>query len=123
MAIAVDPKFVHRYILKEDRDKPEGERTVFPIRAQTDRIEREASMLAAERRFWDSGMCILRACLDPWENFKRADGSDVPWETDSNNGKPTAATICRISERNRAELLDAIQALGNAKLSETDLGN
>jgi hypothetical protein len=123
MAIAVDPKQTYPYVLKEDRNLPESERTIWKIRAPTTRHEREVS-LESQRSSIHGSIYMVKHRLAGWDNYRvrKEDGSIVTvtpeFETD---GTLSDKSLDLILLRWKVELSDAILDLG--KVSETDKGN
>lgn len=98
MAVAVSPKQAFDYVLKEDRDLPSEDRTVFKLRPLT-----QAEMLILNDRARETyddadGHTIVRpkigtfilAVLDlglvGWLHLRDAEGQDVPFDSGRRRG-------------------------------------
>ena len=118
MPIALDPRATFDYVLKEDRELPEEQQTVFELRPLT--VSEEArvadSMIASvpgqDEMSIKSGsyqLQILRCGLRGWRNFKNAKGADVAFDvTKGNHRHVTDDSLDRLSYANRNELTNAI---------------
>lgn len=129
MPIAIDPNETTEYVLKCDRDLPVDGQTVFLIAPQT-----VAQTRAAETKLQpvvrgdvtiqgsnvDFVHQVLRHGLRGWRNFKNRAGVQIAWQASHRDGQPTDETLARLSLSYRAELAEAIQALG--KIESADVG-
>jgi hypothetical protein len=123
MAIAVDPKQVHPYVLKEDRELPDADRTVWKIRAPTTRHEREAA-IESQRSGVHGAIYMCKHRLAGWDNYRvrKDDGSIVAVEPEFNgDGTLSDKSLDLILLRWKVELGEAVMDLG--QVSEPDRGN
>ena len=128
MPIALDPKSTFPYVLKDDRELPEAEQTVFELRGLT--VSEEAavsdSMILAHGgtdelsfRAGTHQLTILRMGLRRWSNFAGNDGKPVPFEV--GKGYPRSVTdecLDRLLPRHRQELANAILERGTITEAE-----
>lgn len=78
MAIAVDPRKKHPYVLEEERELPTTEQTVFLIRALTTWEILDAPDDEAQFVKYVAPLGIVG-----WNNFKDDEGKELPFETDN----------------------------------------
>lgn len=122
MPIALDPKSTFPYVLKDDRELPKEQQTVFQLRGLT--VSEEAtvtdSMILAHGgveelsvRAGTHQLTVLRYGLKGWSNFKNADGADVAFEVEKGHPRcVTDACLDRLLPKYRAELSSAILERG-----------
>lgn len=128
MPIALDPKSTFPFVLKEDRELPEEQRTVFQLRGLTVSEEAQVSdsMLMAHSgsdevafRAGTHQLTVLRYGLKGWENFLDAEGQPVEFET--TKGHPRVVTdelLDRLLPKHRQELVQAVLDRGEIKADE-----
>jgi len=116
---AIDTQSTFRYVPKCDRDLPEEEQTVFVLRymdaRQAAKMEDQAVEGAVSGKGTDtalkfrSGSKVLQALehgLRGWENFRDAQGNEIPFR--ENNGKPRPECFDAIPPSVRRELANVI---------------
>lgn len=128
MPIALDPKSTFPYILKSDRDLPEGERTVFDLRGLT--VAEEASvsdsMILAHSgsdelafRAGTHQLTVLRFGLRGWARFLDSSGAEVAFEQNKAHPRHISDTcLDRLSPKDRQELMSAIMERGEIGAEE-----
>lgn len=120
MPLAVDPSRKSEYVFPEDKEQERPPR--FFLRTPSLRVHdsAQAQLLAVQggkelpAAFFAD---VLRDCLTGWEDWKGADGVPIPFETAA-DGKPTEATLMRLTYADRMEL--ALRALALAKPTEKE---
>lgn len=122
MPIAVDTKKSHPYILKRERGLEASQQTTFWLRAQSVTCSKEFATALKVGTEVHAILAVLRHCLDRWENFPLADGTQAPFAKDP-AGFATEATLELIHPTDRDELATAVLDLGRMALSETDRKN
>lgn len=80
MAIAITPQHVHHYVPIADRELPVDRQSVFHLRALTN-DELAVLIDDADARLRNASVLVraVKASLQGWERFCRADGSAVPF--------------------------------------------
>jgi len=124
MAIAVDPHRSVRYVLKEDRELPEDQQTVFLLRALSARelaqVEDGMSVVTpgGDVRIATGSQSLrtLDLGLTGWENFLTPDGKLVPFD-----GNAKASNWDYLRPSWRRELSNAI--LDQTRLTEAERKN
>ena len=99
MATGIDPNKIDRYVLEADRKLPEEKRTVFLLKSL--RHSKKVAMFSdikLEKRVIDGEEVeiperpveyvtgLVRSSLCGWENFKTAEGEEIPFALDSDGG-------------------------------------
>jgi hypothetical protein len=128
MPIALDPKSTFPYVLLEDRSLPEDQQTIFQLRGLTVAEEAQVSdsMLLAHSgtdevafRAGTQQLTVLRFGLRGWENFRTAEGEEVPFESTKGHPKHvTDACLDRLMPKHRQELMNAVMDRGEIKADE-----
>lgn len=128
MPIALDPKSTFTFILAEDRELPEDQRTIFELRGLTVSEEAQVSdsMLMAHSgtdevafRAGTHQLTVLRYGLRGWENFLDAAGQAVAYETTKGHPKVvTDGCLDRLLPKHRQELVQAILDRGEINSDE-----
>ena len=128
MPIALDPKQTFSFVLKDDLDLPEDQRTTFTLRGLT--VSEEAmvtdSMIAATSsadefslRTGTHQLTVLRLGLKGWTNFNDAEGKPVAFEVAKGHPKHvTDDALDRILPRHRQEIANAILERGTVTEDE-----
>lgn len=137
MVVALTPGETWDYVLEEDRERPEDERTTFLLATLDYEAHREIhdKALGTTRGGISEGSLeirqgsaidkILRCGLRGWRNFKDTDGHDVEFKTETVHvfaGKkriqPTTETLGRLSQQWCVELAEAIQRNNRVEVAE-----
>lgn len=128
MPIALDPKQTFEFVLQDDLDLPEDQRTSFTLRGLT--VSEEAtvtdSMIAATSgvdefslRTGTHQLTVLRLGLKGWSNFNDAEGKPVAFETIKGHPKHiTDECLDRILPKHRQEIANAILERGSVTEAE-----
>lgn len=128
MPIALDPKSTFSYVLRDDRELPKEQQTVFELRGLT--VAEEASvtdsMILAHGgveelsvRAGTHALTVLRFGLKGWSNFKNADGADVAFEVEKGHPRHITDTcLDRLAPKHRQELMQAILDRGTVTEDE-----
>lgn len=126
MPIALDPRQEFDYVLQCDRALPVDQQTVFVLRgltvAEEARIEDSLAVLAdggVSMRSGEQKLQILRMGLRGWRNFRRADGTEVPFQkVNGHPGHVTDASLDFLAPEWRTELANAITERGKLTPAE-----
>lgn len=122
MAIAIDTKKLHPYVLKRERGLDVSKQTTFWLRAQSVVCSKEFASALRSTTEVHAILSVLRHCLDHWDNFPLADGTPAPFAKDP-AGFATEATLEFVHPSDRDELATAVLDLGRTPLSEEDRKN